>query len=52
MYNSKVDLVFHPSEVDEMCTSYSWGHSCESKLSPHKRSAALRQMNPIHKQEA
>ena len=43
---SKVDLAFHPSEVNQMSTRTSWRFS---GLSPRSGSAALIQLNPINK---
>ena len=42
-------LVFHPAEVDQMSTSNSGDWIVKSKLFPFSGSAALRQLNSIHK---
>ena len=40
--SSKIDSAFHPSKVDEMSTTNSWGLVVKSKLSPNSGSVALR----------
>ena len=47
---SKVDSVFHPSEVDRV-SGISGNLVAKSKLPPHSGSVALRQLNLFHKKE-
>ena len=47
---SKVDSVFHPSEVERV-SGISGNLVAKSKLPPHSGSVALRQLNLFHKKE-
>ena len=50
--DSKVDSVFHPSEVDRTSTRNSLGLKIKSKLFHHSGSANLSLLNSIHKKDS